>query len=153
MTQQSGSGRNARPFFVLLAVLALLVTSGSWNPGTAQAPPPFDFVIDTGIEVLPAVLPAVQGQLPAVVVAVVGPDNLQENYVSDEVILKPADAAELQDFLNAYGGVVVGDGQIPDPPPEIPQSRLRLQLSATPGTGPSRSISTRSASIPTCSSL
>ncbi|MBT8446179.1 MAG: DNRLRE domain-containing protein, partial [Gammaproteobacteria bacterium] len=41
------------------------------------------------------------------------------SFVVGEVIFTPADAAELEVFLDAFGGIVLASPELPDPPPEL----------------------------------
>lgn len=66
-------------------------------------------------DVVPSVpaVPGMDGGPPRPVAAVLGPDGEVEEFVEEEVVVGPAGPAELEAFLEAYGGTVLRDGTVP----------------------------------------
>lgn len=94
----------------------------SWGP---SAGPVFDFAIDPELKPIVQVLQGRPGGGERPIAAVADPGGGIDQFVVDEVIIKPANPAGLEAFLSRRGGRVLADSTLPPPPPEIPPGQIR----------------------------
>jgi hypothetical protein len=110
--------QGARPGASECLRLALLATAVPLIAGCPQQPPPtppegpFSYVIDQSIEPMQDTILGPAGESP--VVARVGADGRQYDYVGDQVVLLPTSDAQLAAFLARHDGTVVSDYQEDD---------------------------------------
>ena len=104
---------------VLLVWFALLTSI------TTHGKDAFDVRIDASVQPDSPELSPLPGDIPRPVAAMASPDGQVEQFVVDEVILKPQDDQELDDFLARYDGALLHDGSLPEPPDAIPLERVR----------------------------
>jgi hypothetical protein len=97
--------------FGLGLVLALFAACSSGPPGGGE--PTFSYVLDESLAPSPD---ALAGRPLAAVRDKEGNTSL---FIANEILLSPADGAELNDFLSRYGGEVIGSDAIPAPPAEL----------------------------------
>ena len=100
--------------------------TGSQNPVTITVNAPMEisakFRVNFSYEVSPSVIPIVPS-LPtptggtSPVEASLDPKGVRSDFIGDEIVISPASQAELDQFLADYGGTVVGDNSVPEPPP------------------------------------
>jgi len=76
---------------------------------------PFTYVIDSTIKTR-SITPVVRGEVTPRIATVVEPNGLRQDFIVDEVVLKPRNNMELREFLTTYNGRVMDDGTIPLPP-------------------------------------
>ena len=91
----------------------------------------FSYTINSNI-IPPESLPGIKGGPPRPVGVAVGPSGKAEEFIINEVILKPDNTNELYDFLAKYNGSVLQDGKLrlidvvtsppKPPPPGLPDS-------------------------------
>lgn len=72
---------------------------------------PFVYSIDPAVQPSRPSLPGLDGGPPRPVGVVVGPDGQRDEFVANEVVLRPHSPAASQAFLDRYGGVVLRDGR------------------------------------------
>jgi hypothetical protein len=86
------------------------------------------YTIDTDIEPEVAMLPGINGGPERSVGVALGPEDIPESFVVNEVIFRPETQEDLEAFLIKYDGIVLRDGTptlLPDsepPPPGLPDS-------------------------------
>ncbi|GIW38684.1 MAG: S8/S53 family peptidase [Meiothermus ruber] len=77
---------------------------------------PFNYNIDPTVQPTPSTIPdGPQG--PRLLAAVEDAQGLKSTFVVDEVLFSPKNQGELQDFLSRYGGTVLSNNAVPNPPP------------------------------------
>ena len=82
--------------------------------------PPATFSVDVSIAPEMPAIPGLDGGPERPLGAVVAPDGSRDEFVADEIILKPGSQAELDAFLARYGGTIVRDGTARLLPGETP---------------------------------
>ena len=85
---------------------------------------PFTFEINEDIRPSQETVAGERNEPDRSIVVMMHPTGVKEEFVENEIILKPRDEEELQEFLTKYNGRVLNDGTVP-PPPDIPYDRLR----------------------------
>jgi hypothetical protein len=85
-----------------------------------MVPVSFTFVVDPALQATPMF---VEGNRPVGVA--VNAYGVREEYILDEVLFRPKNRQELEDFLRKYHGQVLRDDSLPIPPPQIAAHRLR----------------------------
>jgi hypothetical protein len=91
------------------------------EPGTVCSEIRCSFTYEISSEVRPQVtfLPDPQGGPDHPVAAYQDENGVVTDFLADEVILTPKSQTELDAFLTRYGGTLVGDDRVPEPPPEL----------------------------------
>lgn len=76
-----------------------------------------NFSYEVSTQVMPevATLPAADGAISPVV-AYQDPNGVRTDFMADEVVVSPRSQAELEQFLSDYGGIILGDNSVPEPP-------------------------------------
>lgn len=107
-----------RPFSASLALIAFAAMLSSCKPEK--------FTYEISPDVTPTVptVPAADGGTSAVE-AYQDEKGIRTDFVADEVVVSPSSQAELDQFLNDYGGTIIGDNSIPDPP-AILKAQIRV---------------------------
>ncbi|MFQ5652028.1 MAG: S8 family serine peptidase [bacterium] len=92
---------------------------GETSGGQEGPEPSGKFVseVDDTIRPRGATVAGEPGEPARTIVVMVHPDGAREEFVENEVILKPGSDDELREFLAKYRGRVVNDGTVPPPPP------------------------------------
>jgi hypothetical protein len=94
------------PTWVGLALLALLPALSV----AGENPDPILYALDQQIRLSRPQLPGLDGGPPRPVGVMVRPDGTRDEFVLNEVILRPTSEEDLQAFLTTYGGTVLRDG-------------------------------------------
>ena len=109
--------RAERKIAFCIALLILLAACVSGKTGG------FDASVNSALKPAVTNVPDAAGN-PQPVAASRDAKGIQSDFIESVVLVTPASAAELQDFLRRYDGTVLGDNGIPVPP-----SRLGISLS------------------------
>jgi hypothetical protein len=134
-----------RPLWITTVILL-----GACQHGGAPAPGPFEASVNAGVVAGQATIRGARGELQPVSASRDG-RGVQSEFLEGIVLLKPANAANLQSFLDRYDGRIIGDDIAAEPPaggdavpgakPRKPaefQVRINLakvDLARLPGTG------------------
>jgi hypothetical protein len=113
------------------SLLAVLLLTTMWPSALAQ-PEAFSYHIDPGLA--PAVdelSPIGDMGEPRPVGAVMGPDDVQGDYVVNEVILIEPTVEQLASFTETYEAEVIFGGALPPDPGNLPPDKLRLGYGTT----------------------
>ena len=94
----------------LIGVLALLGLSACFQEQCGVEPEPFTFTIDDTVFPSVPTIPGVNGGPPREITVLAAPDGERDEFVANEIMIRPRSDAELEDFLDTYGGVVLHDG-------------------------------------------
>lgn len=100
--------------FLILATSALILAACAQrtNPPATS----FSYNVDSTVQPEPATIP--DGPLgPRPLAAAVDEMGRKSTFVVNEVLLSPKGQGELRDFLTRYGGVVLSNNAVPNPPP------------------------------------
>jgi flagellar hook assembly protein FlgD len=112
--------RTRRPIrhLALTLMTCLLAAAPIWAASV-------EFIVDEKLVPQPAALPALPGGIGRTVVKARNPNGTIEQFVADEVILRPRSEDDLLAFLRRYDGKVLQDGSLPAAPEGTPGSQLR----------------------------
>jgi len=125
----------------------------------------FAVAIDTNLKGDPETIPGPGQQVDKVVGVIMDPFGRTDQFVEGEVILKPKDVAERDQFIQKWQGVILSDGTIPVPPQQflhlertIPESSGYLRISVNSSLVDTQQIITNGTALGfdgmyTCSSL
>lgn len=109
----------------VLAVIGFVVLGAATVESLCLATERFRYTVDPSIRPAVETIPGEPGEPLRTIVVMVHPDGVAEEFVENEVILKPSSEGELEEFLEKYGGKIVNDGTLPPPPPTIQYERFR----------------------------
>lgn len=109
-----------RPSTSCLSLILVVVIAGceSGSNGPAKSPPFTYEIAPSDVSPMIESIGDRNGGPPRAVGAYVDAEGVQTDFVLNEVVVAPRDMDELADFLTAYGGTVIGDDHVPEPPPE-----------------------------------
>ncbi len=89
------------------------------NNALNGCPPPGQFEAKINADLVPLQAAVIMKGNPERVVSSRDAQGVQSDFVEGVVVVRPKSDAELQDLLARYGGTVVDDNTIPEPPPEL----------------------------------
>lgn len=93
-------------------ILLLAAVSAAF---TACKPDTFSYEISGDVTPSVLALPAADGAISPVV-AYQDEKGIRTDFMADEVVISPGSQEELNSFLSEYGGIILGDNSVPEPP-------------------------------------
>lgn len=112
---------NALKITASLVLLSMLTACDGGGVESSDAPAhEFTYNIDPVLTPDQLLLPGLDGGSPRQVGVLTAPGGGKVEYVADEVVFKPANQVDLDDFLKRYGGTVLRDGTVPTSEESMP---------------------------------